>query len=393
MYIIQCGDYNHLIDWIEEEEPASSKDKNDGFEETNKKCEKKSNQVTESVIEKNNGLCGEVKTDNSEGNDDLHSNSPPSNSTPFIIHDTTAFETHVLPAIFKEGKFDSFERKMYRWGFAKQKATGAGRSTDSSLKTSSSCSIYEHPYFCKGDYATASRIACSGSEVKRYKQIHKDKKNQSRKRKRRSSKGVSFVDSTFRSMDASPSLAATPIDMKMAAATNINNLSSSTQTIPPKDNHLYIDQEDRWDALYLSALRNEEEEETSSSLDCKDGHEEENDEGSDTFMDSSRFRKDFMPTSVMASNVQYHSHKDRNDEEQRMEERGAQSFGLNVTTTHDQAMLGETNSSTTTNMLLLQQEQDTILLKHLRRRRKWSSEYLRNDSKITSKLTRMLRKF
>lgn len=181
--------------------------------------------------------------------------------------------------------------------------------------------------------------------------------------------------------------------MKMAAATNINNLFSSTQTIPPKDNHLYIDQEDRWDALYLSALRNEEEEETSSSLDCKDGHKEENDEGSDTFMDSSRFRKDFMPTSVMASNVQYHSHKDRNDEEQRMEERGAQSFGLNVTTTHDQAMLGETNSSTTTNTLLLQQEQDTILLQHLRRRRKWSSEYLRNDSKITSKLTRMLRKF
>lgn len=377
MYIIQCGDYSHLIDWIEEEEePASSKDKNNGFGETNKKCEKKSNQVTESVIEKNNGLCGEVKTDNShdkmndEGNDDLHSKSPPSNSTAFIIHDTTAFETHVLPAIFKEGKFDSFERKLYRWGFAIQKATGAGRSTDFSLKTSSSCSIYEHPYFCKGDYATASRIACSGSEVKRYKQIHKDKKNQSRKRKRRSSsKVVSFVDSTFRSMDASPSLATPPIDMKMAAATNINNLSSSTQRIPPKDNHLYIDQEDRWDALYLSALRNEEEEEISTSRDCKDGHEEENDEVSDTFMDSSSFREDFMPTSVMASNVQYHSHKDRNDEEQRMEERGAQSFGLNVTTTHDQAMLVETNSSTMTNMLLLQQEQDTILLQHLRRRR------------------------
>ena len=102
MYIIQCGDYNHLIDWIEaEEENPSEQESNisSSGEAAIKKCE---NNTTALV-------------------------SPPSKSTPFIIYDKIAFETHVLPAIFKEGKFDSFERKLYRWGFAKKTREVTGR--------------------------------------------------------------------------------------------------------------------------------------------------------------------------------------------------------------------------------------------------------------------------
>lgn len=37
----------------------------------------------------------------------------------FMFHDRQAFEAVILPTIFKDSKFDSFLRKLYRWGFAK----------------------------------------------------------------------------------------------------------------------------------------------------------------------------------------------------------------------------------------------------------------------------------
>ncbi|GFH53424.1 predicted protein [Chaetoceros tenuissimus] len=380
MYIIQCGDYNHLIDWFEEANDPF-KDNDTPGESKEKREEHESNRRTVSVIEKNSGLYGddEVKNDDSgdnhkkdnEGNELNSNNLPPPQSTAFIIYDKAAFETHVLPAIFKERKFNSFERKLYRWGFAKQKTTRRRSTPDFSLKTSfydsSSSSIYEHPYFCKGDYATASTIACSGSEVKRYKQMQKDKKKQIPKRRRGSKISTTVSSILSNNTETSPAIA--PTDRKIAAAENIDNASSTIRTRPPpKDNQLYLEQEDHWNALYLSALRssNEEEEEEKkkkkklASLDCKSGHEEEDDEGPVTFVGPSRFREEFMSTAMMASCL--------DDEEQRTEER-AQTFGLHVAASQhvrDQS-LGETNSSTMTNMLL--QEQDSILLQHLRRRR------------------------
>lgn len=37
----------------------------------------------------------------------------------FILHDVDAFESEVMPVIFKEAKYDSFQRSLYRWGFIK----------------------------------------------------------------------------------------------------------------------------------------------------------------------------------------------------------------------------------------------------------------------------------
>jgi len=39
--------------------------------------------------------------------------------TSFLFHDRKAFEAVVLPDTFKDSKFDSFLRKLYRWGFSK----------------------------------------------------------------------------------------------------------------------------------------------------------------------------------------------------------------------------------------------------------------------------------
>jgi len=93
MYALECGDYNHIITW--------------------------------SVVD------GGIS---------------------FLIFDTSAFAKHVLPALFKVAKFDSFQRKLYRWGFVKER-------TRASINTMMS---FSHPSFRKSDFALASKMTCSG---------------------------------------------------------------------------------------------------------------------------------------------------------------------------------------------------------------------------------------
>ena len=233
MYVIQCGDFNHLIDWFEEEDTPGP-DMCMGMEDN-----------------RNVKISGTDYGGFLDDNNNVFDRNKPT-STAFIIYDTAAFEKHVLPAIFKEGKFDSFERKLYRWGFAKKQDDPAG----SSRTTLSSSSIYEHPYFCRGDYSTANTIACSGSEVKRYKQMHKDKKKLLRKnrcpRKNSSfSSSIGDSSSSFATKSTSSSTFTT-----MLTNDNITPLQSRARTVSTPETSSNLLLQDRWDALYLSALRN-----------------------------------------------------------------------------------------------------------------------------------------
>lgn len=72
----------------------------------------------------------------------------------FFILDTRAFAKYVLAALFKKAKFDSFQRKLYRWGFVKNK-----RMRGNKKKTMLS---FLHPYFRKGDFELALKMTCSG---------------------------------------------------------------------------------------------------------------------------------------------------------------------------------------------------------------------------------------
>lgn len=68
----------------------------------------------------------------------------------FLVLDPQLFERKVLPDIFKESKYSSFERKVRRWGFVKAKNNKGTRS-----------SCYGHPNFRKGDYPRCLLISCS----------------------------------------------------------------------------------------------------------------------------------------------------------------------------------------------------------------------------------------
>lgn len=65
----------------------------------------------------------------------------------FMILDTTDFEEKVLPDIFKEAKFTSFQRKLYRWGFVK--------------RVKSKYSYYTHANFQKGNFALCRMMDCT----------------------------------------------------------------------------------------------------------------------------------------------------------------------------------------------------------------------------------------
>ena len=77
----------------------------------------------------------------------------------FYIRDVGAFTEQVLPALFKSVKFDSFHRKMYRWGFSKQRTT---RAPNPSAAGASPIIYYSHQSFRKGNFALASSMTCSG---------------------------------------------------------------------------------------------------------------------------------------------------------------------------------------------------------------------------------------
>lgn len=68
----------------------------------------------------------------------------------FVIMNPQSFEKKVLPDLFKEAKFSSFDRKIKRWGFVKAKVNRG---------TKSCC--YGHPDFQRGNYSLCMKISCS----------------------------------------------------------------------------------------------------------------------------------------------------------------------------------------------------------------------------------------
>lgn len=67
----------------------------------------------------------------------------------FVVMDKDGLEKTVLPELFKEAKYSSFERKLKRWGFIKAKV---------SRGTKTAC--FGNPLFQKGDYSLCSKILC-----------------------------------------------------------------------------------------------------------------------------------------------------------------------------------------------------------------------------------------
>ena len=80
------------------------------------------------------------------------------NGQTFIIKDPKTFTENVLPPLFKIAKFESFQRKLDRWGFAKRR--GAGRIGLVSPETW----WYYHPCFQKGNYDLCRRINCNSKK-------------------------------------------------------------------------------------------------------------------------------------------------------------------------------------------------------------------------------------
>ena len=73
----------------------------------------------------------------------------------FAINDKDGFEYRVLPALFKPSKFESFIRKLCRWGFAKRRASGRYGQEETAL-----CVWFYHPNFQKGNFELCSRVEC-----------------------------------------------------------------------------------------------------------------------------------------------------------------------------------------------------------------------------------------
>jgi len=75
----------------------------------------------------------------------------------FMITDTDDFVKYVLSVHYKEAKFSSFQRKLYRWGFAKEDKGSSGRFDF----------IYFHKFFQKGNVNLCLQMHCSyASKVK-----------------------------------------------------------------------------------------------------------------------------------------------------------------------------------------------------------------------------------
>ena len=53
------------------------------------------------------------------------------NGISFVITDARAFTKRVLPALFKLGQFESFQRKLARWGFVKRRGVRGAAQTRS----------------------------------------------------------------------------------------------------------------------------------------------------------------------------------------------------------------------------------------------------------------------
>ena len=70
----------------------------------------------------------------------------------FAVIDPAAFTKKVLPTLFKTAKFDSFQRKLYRWGFVKKRARAGNLSIS-----------FVHPFFQKGNFGLCARMTCNAS--------------------------------------------------------------------------------------------------------------------------------------------------------------------------------------------------------------------------------------
>lgn len=73
----------------------------------------------------------------------------------FAIIDKDGFEDRVLPALFKPSKFESFIRKLCRWGFAKKRA-----SSRYGQEESEQCVWFYHPNFQKGNIELCISVEC-----------------------------------------------------------------------------------------------------------------------------------------------------------------------------------------------------------------------------------------
>ena len=119
MYVLQCGKYNHIVNWQLDSE-----------------------------------------------HDEHH----------FIVQDIEEFTKQVLPIFFKVAKYESFQRKLYRWGFIKTRRTRAEK-----MKSPKSV-CYVHPCFRQGDYNSAAQMTCSGASVEICKSTQKHRKRQQRQK-------------------------------------------------------------------------------------------------------------------------------------------------------------------------------------------------------------------
>lgn len=135
MYVLECGKYNHIVDWKLDTE---------------------------------------------------------SNETHFIVYDIDAFTKTVLPTFFKVAKYDSFQRKLYRWGFIKTRRTRA----EKLQLPKSAC--YVHPFFRQGDYNGAAQMTCSGANVEYCKTEQKKRKRQQREKGSKVSKKTHVSNSNVK---------------------------------------------------------------------------------------------------------------------------------------------------------------------------------------------------
>jgi len=73
----------------------------------------------------------------------------------FTIYNPKEFESKVLPKYFKESKFSSFLRKLYRWGFSKRSDGVDGARLDRNSPT------YFHEKFQKDNFDLCAKMSCS----------------------------------------------------------------------------------------------------------------------------------------------------------------------------------------------------------------------------------------
>jgi hypothetical protein len=89
----------------------------------------------------------------------------------FIIHNMETFQNYILPHYFNNIKFDSFQRKLYRWGFTKNINVHKDREQDlyhhSSSSSSSSSSrkkqmvMWSNALFQRNKPHLCHEMACS----------------------------------------------------------------------------------------------------------------------------------------------------------------------------------------------------------------------------------------